>query len=147
THAPSRRSPGAPRCSTPRGRARGPRCDDPSRPPLRDQVRAPVADHGFAALVSTLRLPGDDAEPRAALRLAPRDDAAAGGDRVPGMDGAEELDVLDAEERAARLGEVLSRETDHGAQHEVPIDHRTRVSVCTWELRNEVEGDRTQHEA
>src|SRR5207247_835206 len=109
-------------------------------------ARAPIAAHGFAALVSTLRLPGDDAEPRAALRLAPRDDAAAGGDRVPGMDGAEELDVLDAEERAARLGEGLHRETDHGAQHEERIDDHARVTVRARVLRVEVEGEEAQRD-
>ena len=62
------------------------------------------------------------------------------------MDGAEELDVLDAEERAARLGEVLDREADHRAQHEQRVDDHAGVAVRTRILRVEIEGDEAQRD-
>src|SRR5947199_94496 len=116
----------------------------PAPMPLPRAMMLATLIHARAPLVSTLRLPGDDAEGGATLRLALRDDAAPGGDRVSRIDRAEERDVLDAEERAARLGEVLHRETDHRAQHEERIDHHARVAVRARVLRGEVDREEAQ---
>jgi len=42
---------------------------------------------------------------------------------------------------AARLGEVLDREADHGAEHEERVDHHAGVAVRAGILRVEVERD------
>src|SRR5205823_2607588 len=81
--APTRGSPGAHPCSTPRARARRCRRGGPSRPPLGDQVRPPVADDDLPALISTPGLPGDDAEGGTALGLACGDDHAPAADNQP----------------------------------------------------------------
>src|SRR5207245_7080728 len=115
TPAPPRGSPAARRCSKPRGRARRGRSRGSSGAPPRDQVRPFVADDGFTALVLPLGPPGDDAEGGTALGFARGEHGAARGHRVARIHRAEELDLVDAEERPARLGEVLDAEPDGGA--------------------------------
>src|SRR5207249_563082 len=88
---------------------------------------------------SAPRSPGDDAEGGTALGFARGEHGAARGDRVAWVHGAEELDLVDAEEGPPRLGEVLDAEPDDRAEDEERMDDDVGVAVRAGVFGVEVE--------
>src|SRR5207247_259166 len=87
-----------------------------------------------------------DAECGTALRVALLHDRAARGQRIARIRGAVKLDVLHAEERPARFGEVFDGEADGGAEQEQGVDHHAWMAVRARILGVEVKRCEAQRE-
>src|SRR5439155_24720283 len=87
-----------------------------------------------------LRPPGDDAEARAAVGHARGEHRAPRGQGVPGVDRPQELDLPEAEERAARLAQVLDAEAYRRAEDEERIHDDVGMAMGPGVLGVQVEG-------
>src|SRR5580692_2534214 len=119
------------------------------RAPEAHAVGALEVDGELIALVEALGMPGDDPESLVRIGDPSVEDDRLGSERIAGIDGLMEGELVDAEERSTALAQLLDRETEHRGEDQHRIDDdagmAVRAGVGGVEIvRIEVQGQRRE---
>src|SRR6266404_4835761 len=107
--------------------------------PLAHEIGAAEIDHQLAAAVMALRVPTHDSAFGPARRLALVQHRAARAERRAGIERAMEFQIVDAQEKAARLAQVLNRESEHRQEDQHRVQYDAAVAVGCRVLGVEVQ--------
>src|SRR6188472_3088863 len=102
------------------------------------QVRPLELDHQRLALAKSAGVPGHDAMAFVAFGFAAIQYFARRRQRVTGIDRLVKVQILDPEEHASGLAQVLYTESEYRVEHQHRTDHDVGMAFRARELRIEI---------
>src|SRR5262245_4325235 len=97
--------------------------------PEADEIGALEVDRELLALIEALGVPGDDAESLVGVGQAAVEHDRFGAQGITGIDGPMEAELVDAQEGAAALAQVLDGEAEHSSEDQQRIGDDAGMAV------------------